>query len=179
MLTTDQTGAIAETAIALAPLELGIGVSKPLVERPYDLIFELETGLVRVQCKWAVRHGDVVTIRCYGGRRNSDGLLRRFYSADEIDAFAAYCAELRRCHFFPIDVFPNRRTLDLRLSPARNNQRIGINWAAHYEFAATLARPHGAIAQLGERQRGTLEVAGSSPAGSTLEGVARTAVRTR
>jgi hypothetical protein len=34
-------------------------------------------------------------------------------------------------------------------------------------FAATLGR-YGAIAQLGERQRGTLEVAGSSPAGSTL-----------
>jgi hypothetical protein len=97
VLTTDEKGAIAEAAIALAALELGIAVSKPIVERPYDLIFELEQGLVRVQCKWAVRYGDVITVRCYGGRRNADGLLRRFYSSDEIEAFAAYCAELRRC----------------------------------------------------------------------------------
>jgi PD-(D/E)XK nuclease superfamily protein len=132
VLTTDQKGAIAEGAIALAALELGIAVSKPLVERPYDFIFELGTQLVRVQCKWAVRHGDVVAIRCYGARRNADGLLRRLYSADEIDAFAAYCAELRRCYFFR--------------SPTRNNQRLGINWAEQYEFGATLGR-FGAIAQ--------------------------------
>jgi hypothetical protein len=167
VLTTDQKGAIAEAAIALAALELGIAVSKPLVERPYDLIFELEEGLVRVQCKWAVRYGDVITVRCYGGRRNANGLLRRFYSAEEIDAFAAYCAELRRCYFFPIDAFPNRRAIALRLSPTRNNQRLGINWAEDHEFAATLGRHNGAIAQLGERQSGTLKVAGSSPAGST------------
>jgi hypothetical protein len=168
VLTTDQKGAIAEAAIALAALELGIAVSKPLVERPYDFIFELGTQFVRVQCKWAVRHGDVVAIRCYGARRNADGLLRRLYSAEEIDAFAAYCAELGRCYFFPLDAFPNRRTLNLRLSPTRNNQRLGINWAEQYEFGATLGR-FGAIAQLGERQRGTLEVAGSSPAGSMEE----------
>jgi hypothetical protein len=168
VLTTDQKGAIAETAIALAALKLGIAVSKPLVERPYDLVFELEQGLVRVQCKWAVRHGDVVIVRCYGARRSADGLLRRLYSPDEIDAFAAYCAELSRCYFFRIDAFPNQRAIALRLSPTRNNQRLGINWAEDYEFAATLGRPLGAIAQLGERQRGTLEVAGSSPAGSTL-----------
>jgi PD-(D/E)XK nuclease superfamily protein len=166
VLTTDQKGAIAEAAIALAALELGIAVSKPLVERPYDLVFELETGLVRVQCKWAVRYGDVITVRCYGGRRNADGLLRRFYSSDEIDAFAAYCAELRSCYFLPIGAFANRRAVALRLSPTRNNQRLGINWADDYEFDATLGRHHGAIAQLGERVHGMHEVAGSSPAGS-------------
>jgi PD-(D/E)XK endonuclease len=167
VLTTDQKGAIAEAAIALAALELGIAVSKPVVERPYDLIFELEARLVRVQCKWAVRYGEVIIVRCYGARRNAEGLLRRLYSPNEIDAFAAYCAELRRCYFFPIETFPNRRALRLRLSPPRNNQRLGINWAEQYEFAATLGRHHGAIAQLGERLDGIQKVAGSSPAGST------------
>ena len=40
-----------------------------------------------------------------------------------------------------------------------------VNWAEEYEFAATLGVP-GAVAQLGERERGTLEVTGSSPVGS-------------
>jgi PD-(D/E)XK endonuclease len=168
VLTTDQKGAIAEAAIAHAAIELGIGVSRPLGDERYDLIFDMRPQLMRVQCKWAVRHGDVVVVRCYRCRRNADGLLRRFYSAAEIDAFAAYCAELRECYFLPLQAFPRRAAVQLRLSPTKNNQKLGINWAEDYEFGATLSRHKGAIAQLGERQRGTLEVAGSSPAGSTL-----------
>jgi PD-(D/E)XK endonuclease len=166
MLSTDQKGAIAETAIAAAALELGIGVSRPFGDERYDLIFDFHPPLVRVQCKWAVRFGEVVTVRCYSARRNADGLLRRFYSAEEIDAFAAYCAELRSCYFLPFERFGGRAAVQLRLSPTRNNQRRGINWASEFEFAATLSSHNGAIAQLGERQSGTLKVAGSSPAGS-------------
>jgi hypothetical protein len=53
MLTTDQKGAIAELAIAHAALELGVGVSKPLGDQRYDLIFDFGPRLARVQCKWA------------------------------------------------------------------------------------------------------------------------------
>jgi hypothetical protein len=168
MLSTDQKGAVAEAAITHAAMELGVGVSRPYGDERYDLIFDLRPQLVRVQCKWAVRRSDVIVIRCYRSRRNADGLIRQFYSAAEIDAFAAYCAELRKSYLLPMRVFGDRRTIQLRLMPARNNQRLGVNWAQDYELAATLAREQGAIAQLGERERGTLEVAGSSPAGSTL-----------
>jgi hypothetical protein len=95
--------------------------------------------------------------------------MSRSYTADEIDAFAAYNAELRTCYFLPLDRFPRRRAIQLRLEQTRNNQKQVINWAADYEFGATL-RPYGAIAQLGERVHGMHEVAGSSPAGSTLTG---------
>lgn len=155
MLTTDQKGAIAEAAIALAALELGIGVSRPLVERPYDFIFDLGTKLVRIQCKWAVRRGDVVIVRCYRSRRNADGLLNRSYTTDEIDGFAAYNDELRTCYFLPLERFPRRRAIQLRLGRTRNNQKHGVNWAADHEFAATLGRQPGAVAQLGERLAGS------------------------
>ena len=47
---TDQKGAIAESAIAHAAIRLGLGVSKPLTDGDrYDLIFDLDPGLVRVQ----------------------------------------------------------------------------------------------------------------------------------
>jgi hypothetical protein len=52
MLTTDQKGAIAEQAIALAAMELGIGVFRPLAPERYDLIFDLDGRLLRIQCKW-------------------------------------------------------------------------------------------------------------------------------
>jgi hypothetical protein len=93
--------------------------------------------------------------------------VRTQYSVDEIDAFAAYSPELDRCYYIPADLGANRWELRLRLGPTRNNQSMGIHWARNYEFEATLPKL-GAIAQLGERLLGMQEVAGSSPAGSTL-----------
>jgi hypothetical protein len=168
VLTTDQKGAIAEAAIALAAVELGIGVSRPLVDERYDLIFDLGSRLVRVQCKWAIRRGDVIAVPCRSCRRGPEGFIRRTYRAEDVDAIAAYCAELGHCYYLPLDHFDGRTYIQLRLVPTRNNQRRGINWADEFEFAATLGRPNGAIAQLGERRHGMAEVAGSSPAGSTL-----------
>jgi hypothetical protein len=89
------------------------------------------------------------------------------YTEEEIDALAASCAELDRCYFLPIELFPRRKHICLRVAPTRNNQRHLINWAEHFQFTATLGPPQGAIAQLGERLDGIQKVAGSSPAGST------------
>jgi PD-(D/E)XK nuclease superfamily protein len=154
VLSTDQKGAIAETAIIHEATKLGIPVAKPILPVPYDLIFDLGTRLVRVQCKWANRQGGVVFIRCRRSRRGREGLIQRLYSPVEVDAFAAYCAELDRCYFLPIEPFASRLGIQLRLAPARNNQQERINWAEAYEFDATLAQ-FGAVAQLGERLAGS------------------------
>ena len=154
MLTTDQKGAVAETAIALAALELGIGVYPPFGDGRCDFIFEVGPRLLRIQCKWASRHADVIIVRCYRARRNAAGLLRQYYSDDDVDAFAAYCPEVRQCYFIPFADVPSGATLHLRLAPARNNQARRIRWAAEYEFAATLGA-RGAVAQLGERRAGS------------------------
>ncbi len=68
-LTTNQKGLVAETAIIHEAVKLGICVSQPLNDERYDLILDLPIGLVRVQCKWARRIGDVVRVRCYSCRR--------------------------------------------------------------------------------------------------------------
>jgi PD-(D/E)XK endonuclease len=154
MLTTDQKGAVAELAIATAAAELGIGVWGAYTVERYDLIFDLRPGLLRVQCKWASRHGDVIVVRCYRNRSSRNGLLRQFYSPDDIDAYAAYCAEVSTCCFLPIEEFSNRIAIQLRLTPALNNQNLRINWAKDFEFAARLGA-RGAVAQLGERLAGS------------------------
>jgi PD-(D/E)XK nuclease superfamily protein len=98
VLTTDQKGAIAETAILHEAIKLGIAVLKPFAEgERYDFVFDLRPRLVRIQCKWAVRAGEVVMVRCYSCRRTRNGMVRRVYTDAEVDAFAAYCAELDRC----------------------------------------------------------------------------------
>jgi hypothetical protein len=156
MLTTDQKGAIAEMAIALAAARLGIPVLKPVIEdHPrYDFVFELRDRFVRVQCKAASCYGDIVVVRCRSGRRTKAGVVMRRYTADEIDAFAVYCIDLDRCYFLPIERFEGQATIHLRLGQARNNQVARTHRAEDFEFAATLGR-HGAVAQLGERVAGS------------------------
>src|SRR6266849_2675629 len=80
MLTTSQKGAIAEAAIAFEATKLGVGVYVPLADTRYDLIFDLHPRLVRVQCKWASRRGDVIVVPLYTARRAAEGVRRSYYA---------------------------------------------------------------------------------------------------
>src|SRR5262249_30315798 len=102
---------------------------------------------------------------CYSCRRTRNGLTRRPYTPEQIDAIAAYCLELERCWLLPIGEFPRSQGIQLRLTPTLNNQRLPINWADDFDFAATLRRL-GAVAQLGERLDGIQKARGSNPLGS-------------
>src|SRR5437016_6747636 len=105
MFTTDEKGAIAELAIAHAASKVHIGVFKPLTDgERYDLIFDLRPQLLRVQCKWALKQGAVVAIWCQSNRRTRAGMVARPYTRHEIDAIAAYCAELNQCFLLPISL---------------------------------------------------------------------------
>lgn len=139
MLTTDQKGAIAEAEIAAAAVRLGVGVYRPMFEGGrYDLIFEAGSTLMRVQCKWAIRNDGVVVVRCYSSRRGPDRMIVRRYTADEVDAIAAYCRETDRCYLLPPSHFSGRRIVHLRIAPSRNNQQTRINWADEFELGARL-----------------------------------------
>ena len=169
-LTTNQKGLIAENAVIREAILLGIGVARPLDDERYDLILDFGPTLVRAQCKWAVRKGDIVLVNCYTSRRGPHGMIIRRYSEDEIDAFVAYCAELDRCYYLPRDEFDGKRFVHLRLAPSKNNQRAKTNAAGEYEFDAKLAaHVYGPIAQLGERRHGMAEAVGSSPTGSIAD----------
>jgi hypothetical protein len=164
MLTTNQKGAIAETAIAHEAIKLGIEVYRPVVEGGrFDLIFAFEdASLARVQCKWAPVYRGVINVRCCSSRRVADGFRRTVYGHEEIDAIGAYCPDNGRCYYLPAAKVAGHFAVQLRLAPTRNHQADGVNWAVDYEL--------GAIAQLGERHTGSVEVAGSSPASSIARG---------
>ena len=125
----------------------------------YDLIFDLHPRLLRVQCKWAPRRGEVITVTFRTSRLTPRGYVRTTYDASQVDAIGAYCPHLDSCYLLPMTEFGSQGLAHLRLSAARNKQQHGVRMAVEYEL--------GAIAQLGERRRGTAEVAGSSPASST------------
>ncbi len=154
---------------SLAAVKLGFDVYLPITEGGrYDLIIHAGPRLLRVQCKWAGLNGDVIVLRSYSARRSVGGkLINRHYTRDEVDMFAAYSPDLDQCFLLPPELWERRRQVHLRISRTLNNQARGINWAKDFELAATLGAL-GAVAQLGERQSGTLEATGSSPVGSTL-----------
>jgi len=143
-LTPSQKGAVAEAAIRLAAIELGLVVLLPLTEGGrYDLVIDLEPKLLRVQCKLAQHLAGVLCVHVSTSRYTPRGYVRTSYTADEIDAVGAYSPELRRCFLIPVDEVSGRRALSLRLDPTRNNQSDRIRWARDYEFDAMIARVQG------------------------------------
>ena len=169
MLTTDQKGAIAEYAIVDAAIKLGIGVYRPPSDGGrYDLIFDLHPRLVRGGAS-----GRFVGVMSWpsiaiptGGAPMGGG---RCYTAEEVDAIAAYCLDLERCDLLPIRLCSERTRIFLRLATPRNNQKLGVHWADDFDFRRLhWGQDPGAIAQLGERRAGSAKVAGSSPAGSII-----------
>src|SRR3954463_2158167 len=168
-LNTNHKGNVAELAFAAEAARLGLEVLLPMTEHGRtDLVLGIGGRLLRVQCKWANRKGDVVSINLATSRRGPDGHIRSTYTAEEIDAIGAYCDELRECFLIPIDVAAGKSVMHLRLAPARNGQRAALNWAEQFRL--------GAVAQLAERRRGTAEARGSNPLSSTCEAVAAPAV---
>jgi hypothetical protein len=116
MLTTSQKGAIAETAIVHAATCLGIGVLKPVSEGArYDVLFDLGTRFVRVQCKTAKQRRNVLVIPFCSARRTPRGFEKRSYTSAEIDAVAAYSPELRRSYLLPLNQFSVVRTCSFGL----------------------------------------------------------------
>jgi prevent-host-death family protein len=163
VLTTNEKGAIAETAIAAAATRLGVSVLRPITEHGrYDLAFEMGPRLLRVQCKWGGLDAEqaVIKVRLSTSRLSPSGYVRASYSDDEIDLLAVYCGELDRCYLLPCSMVAGRSAIHLRLTPPINRQRACINLATDFEFP-------GAVAQLGERLNGIQEARGSSPLSST------------
>jgi len=137
--------------VTAAAIALGLVVLRPLCEGGrYDLVIDLEPELLRVQCKWARHLGSVLSVHLNTSRLTPGGYVRTVYTAAEVDAIAAYSAELGRCYLIPIEEVTGSRTIHLRLDPTRNNQARGVRWADGYRFAEMI------------RKRSQLQSAGSA-----------------
>ena len=160
----NHTGNVAEAGVIFHAVKAGVRVLTPVAEHgPYDAVIEVGERLLRIQVKSGKLSdtGDVVVARLSRCRRGpTGGYIVRKYSADEIDAFAIYCAELDRCYLVPADEVIQQSMIYLRLDEPRNGQRASLRFAAEYELL-------GAVAQLAERSAGSRKVRGSNPLSST------------
>ena len=124
VLGPNEKGDIAEAEIAAAAIRAGCIVARPVTDHPpYDLVIEVAGRPLRVQCKWAALQRGVVQIRL---RRCShsptQGYIRSSYCADEIDAVAAYCDDLKECFLIPVHLVDGQEWLSLRVDPPRNGR---------------------------------------------------------
>jgi PD-(D/E)XK endonuclease len=144
-LTSSQKGAIAEAEIAAAAARLGLVVLRPLCDGTrYDICIDVRSQMLRVQCKWCSRIGDVLMVHLTTCRHTPRGYLRTTYSDDEIDAVAAYSPDTDRSYLLPIADVADRSVISLRVAPTRNQQEQGIRWAEHYELHRSIQRHYGA-----------------------------------
>jgi PD-(D/E)XK endonuclease len=139
-LSTSQKGAAAEAEIAAAAIRLDLVVLRPLGDGGrYDLAIDTGKQLLRVQCKWASRQGEVIMAYCITCRHTPGGYRRKTYSSDEIDAIAIYSPDTDKCYLIPVREVDGYTTISLRLGPTRNNQAIKVRWAKDYELERSIA----------------------------------------
>jgi len=149
---TKLKGDIAEQAAILHALKRGWGVLKPIGDRlPYDLVFDVDRTLVKVQVKSAWFDGSsgnyVVDNR--RTKTNRRVMVREAYSALDFDFALAYVADLDLFYVFPADVFigygseihlveADKRQRKPRSANYRDAWELILQWAAYRE---TCMRP--------------------------------------
>jgi hypothetical protein len=125
-------------AIMLALHNAGLDLLLPFGENTrYDLVVDLDSRLVRVQCKTGrLRNGAVFFATCsaYGHHQNPQ-TYRRDY-ADEIDYFAVYCPETSGVYLIPIEDVSSKSSAALRVTPALNGQARRVRLASKYEVGS-------------------------------------------
>jgi hypothetical protein len=123
-------------AIMLALSEAGYDLLVPFGENTrYDLAIDDGSQLSRVQCKTGRLRGGAVTFNVCStyAHHPNPRVIRRDYQG-QVDFFAVFCPDNRRAYLIPIAELPMRRQGRLRVDPPRNNQRVGIRFAAEFEI---------------------------------------------
>ncbi|MGH2495013.1 MAG: group I intron-associated PD-(D/E)XK endonuclease [Ktedonobacteraceae bacterium] len=134
--TTNTIGDISEAAIIARFLQIGYVVLTVYGgNQRYDLLIEdANSQFWRVQCKTArvEANGTVVAFDTANHNYALKTKQWRHYRG-QCDYFAAYCEELHKIYFVPVDQVGTTRA-NLRLAPAKNNQVKKVRWAQDYEL---------------------------------------------
>lgn len=155
-----QKGDLAELKVAADLIDRGCQISIPFGEDcDYDLIADKQGILHRVQVKYTKSDGCTVTVKCQS-HSLTNGKIRQTkrYTSKTVDWIAVYDRTSDSCYYCPAaELGSGRSRLTLRLTPARNGQRLRIRDARDYQ-EPNLDRPNR-----------TMEPAGLEPATSRMQ----------
>jgi len=144
---TKTKGDIAEQAATLQALKRGWGVLRPVGDRlPYDLVFDVDGTLVKVQVKSAWLDGPSrnYVIDNRRTKTNRRVMMRDSYKSDDFDFALAYLPEADLFYVFPVSVFigygseihlveAGKRQRKPRSAEFRGAWQLISQWAAHGE----------------------------------------------
>lgn len=155
-----QKGDLAELKVAADLIDRGCSLSFPYGEDcDYDLIADWDGILHRIQVKYTESDGQIVLVRCRS-HSLTKGKVRqtKYYTAETVDWIAVYDRTSDRCYYLPsTELGASGRTgATLRLTPARNGQRLDIRNAGDYTDPDLSQTPR-------------MEPAGLEPATSTVQ----------
>lgn len=141
---TTGRGDVTELAVALALARAGRKLLRPLSSAMrYDLLLDNEDGTyTRIQCKTGRLRDGCIRFDAFSISGHST-VSKRYHG--EVDAFGVYCPQTDATYLVPIDALSPVATVGyLRVSPARNGQRLRIRAATDYLIEGTtqLASPH-------------------------------------
>ncbi len=146
-MNTKLRGDVAEQAAIFHALKHGWGVLKPIGDRhPYDLVFDVNGILVKVQvkCAWfdAVRGNYVTDNR--RTKTNRRFMIRDAYKLSDFDFALAFLEDLNVFYVFPVEVFisyaseihmveADKRQRKPQSAEYRNAWELILQWAARRE----------------------------------------------
>src|SRR5574341_1943507 len=107
-MNTKQKGEIAEQAAILQALKRGWGVLKPIGDHlPYDLVFDVEGTLVKVQVKyaWLDESSQNFIVDNRRTKTNRRTMVRDEYGPSDFDFALVYIPERNLFYVFPVEVF--------------------------------------------------------------------------
>jgi hypothetical protein len=144
---TKHRGDIAEQAAILQGLKRGWGVLKTVGDNlPYDLVFDVNGTLVKVQvkCAWFDVPSENYIVDNRRTKTNRREMVRSNYTHADFDFAVVYLAELDLFYIFPVDVFisygseihmveADRRQRKPKSATFRDAWALILQWAAREE----------------------------------------------
>ena len=131
MINTSATGNHTTAAVLSALLSRGHVVLLPFGDGcRYDLAYDDNGKLVRVQCKTGRYQNGVVKFNTYsvnGGSKQHKGYT------GSVDLYGVYCPLLEKTYLVPVDKVPDCSKGHLRIEPSKNNQQSGVLWAKDFQ----------------------------------------------
>jgi hypothetical protein len=149
---TKLKGDIAEQAAVLHALKRGWGVLKPVGDRlPYDLVFDVEGTLIKVQVKfaWFDEPSGNYVVDNRRTKTNRRIMVREVYKQSDFDFALVYVEQLDLFYVFPVDIFigygseihlveAEKRQRKPRSAEYRNAWTLILQWAVREEISVEL-----------------------------------------
>jgi hypothetical protein len=98
---------------------------------------------IRVQVKYITAKNNILSLCFKTSWTDKNGTHSKFYDKDEIDVMCIYCPNTDKCYY--IDPKKYNKTVCLRISPTKNNQKSGVKMATDFLDIPQLAPAGGVL----------------------------------